>query len=240
MNAFISQLIAKGNANPAHFIGNGGLTRLFIPDKKGVIIYRITVSAFADLAPGVLFSTSPILVGNFSWHQLRVRHSKGAQFFNMRHELSSVFTPTLIPFTIPVGKHVFDTWIQCQQPDVLFELTHAPQVTAWIATIDNLPATVNNDAPPAGYGNAGKPGSFTAVNHLRYTALSEYKAFGNVNLPFPGTNISRDTFTWDTNALSILNNPQPTIPFGHLTFPVIQVDYLEVNKNPDGTLAITF
>lgn len=233
-NEIAAKLIAKGKAQPGHYVGGlGGVSRIAAPANGGLIITRIEMSAFADIAaPSTFLDAEDVM--RKSWHQLTVWTQKGQQNFQMRHNLVNIVDDaTGDIYTLPQGKHVFDCWINAQDY-ALFQITRVPHIPAAAFVLGQVPGRVDIPPVPNGYGH--EPTGI-GNNVLRFewvnAGIVEAKPLGNVltpNLP-----ISYNQNQWPIALQTSLNPPQLTIPFSELTIPVLNIDYLIVQGNPDET-----
>jgi hypothetical protein len=231
MNSTIARLIASGKAISGKYTGTGGVTILDAPPGKGLIVYRIEVEPFSDIPVGNLF-TQAAPVAFFSWHQLNVWNQQGQQVWQFRDTLNTVLVGA-VNVALPSGNcHQFDCWINGANY-VTFQLTHAPQpFPAWGFALGAVPGG-NREMPPVpfGYGNEPAPPSlFTPVRVLFPGGASESRPLGQITVP--AFSQSFLGLQWPIDAATQLNPPQPGIPFGQYTMPIINIYYLIVEGNP--------
>jgi hypothetical protein len=232
MRDVINRLIASGKAVSGHFVGGtGGVSRIFAPPGKGLIITRIELSAFSDIPDTATFADGDI-VAEYAWHQLAVFSQQGTQIFNARHDLSVMVIGGAF-FTIPTGRHIFDVWINARNY-CFFSLTHAPAPIAnWVSNIDRVPPDQDIPEPPFNYGVS--PGGQTTVTNQIFDAVNGFEGRGMGIITPEVAAVSFPQLQWPTNIDSRLNPPIYTIPFGAYSAPVLNIDYIIVAGNPDET-----
>ncbi len=229
----LQKLIGLNEAQVGYWSSGAGLMLLEVPNGKAVVITRIMIHAFADLPADTDF-TDTETVAQYTWHQLRVIGDKGISAFHARHDLRQVPAADQGTAIIPVGITTIDTFIN-QADNILFELTHFSPGTSMNISVGLLPTTVkfptNVPVPPAGYGRQQVAGSINTVSSLR-AGVNDYeiKMFGSSQVGALTRN-SNTSLQWPVNANTALNAPQFAIEYGYLTQPIIQVEYVIVNKN---------
>lgn len=236
IGGLISQLIGQGPVQFGTFSSGAGQMVLDVPKDKGIVIFHMRLHAFADLGAGERF-TDPAAVLTKAWHQLRVIGTKGINTFHARHKLVNISDGTDV-YTLPNGYTDIDCWLN-HNTNVIFELSHVPAVRT-IAT-GTLPGNIKqplNAQPPGGYGRTGMnnpTASIATVSRVFEAGVYEIRMFGGAQAPTPAEASSTDIYQWPINASTALNAPQPGIAMGQLTYPLLEVKYILVNKQSDST-----
>lgn len=233
-NQVINKLIAENKGDYGKTVLSGALTILPIPDNKGAVITEIRVKAFTDLPNGRNFDSLSDVIAN-SWHQLRVISSKGISVFSIRHKLISGKNAVGRDIYLPSGETIYHPFINCEK-NVFFELSSfsklAGSLTQTSAQVPNTSTPVYNP-PPRGYGKVSQVGAVAVNETLRVNAgnIWEERAFNKFTPENVANNVSFTKFQWPINGDTQLNPPQPTIEFGCLTIPIIEVEYMLCNKD---------
>jgi len=240
-NFFIDKILASGKARIGYYTASGGQMLLEAPDGNALIITKMRLSAFADLPSGEDFTTIDDRLGRFTWHQLRVNGTMGISVFHARHKLNIVASAGGT-FSIPDGSTTWDKLYIPSDGNILFDLSHAPSIDDYAVNIGPLPEAVKKPTPiqpPTGYGQEGYPVFRQTVDLLTWSNASplswEHRPFGTYTTPSVARN-SSSKFIWSINDTTELNPPLvgvSAIPYGELTIPLLEVEYIAFNKSPD-------
>lgn len=235
----LQKLIAKGDAQFGTFCSGAGVMLLEVPDKKGIIITHMRLHAFADMPNNVEFTNVQTVVAR-TWHQLRVIGQKGTNTFHTRHKLVQVqetVEGVTTTYVLPEGWTDWDVFLN-HEGNVVFELSHYPGFSSFTAA--NMPVAVKIPLlpqPPSGYGIQGQTDpspSIPTVATMRRAGVFEVKMFGRATTAAETSN-STTIMQWPITSLSNLATPQFSLTFGQKTIPLLEVQYILYNKNPNET-----
>lgn len=234
----LQALIDKGQAELKNFTGTGGQFVIDSPKGKAIVITHIKVNAFADLPLGSDFlALNHPAVHRFFIHVLTVKTKKGVDRFHCRHK-KLFYWDGVNQWVIPQGQIDFDTFLK-HEDNVIFQLVHAPDARFYNNVSAPLPQQYPNESPPFGYGNA--PGGVATVQSMQLIpALWNSKPQGKFAPDQPATPISDTSYNYPTVVAAgiggtTLNPPLPNLNFNHLTIPVIDIQYVLVNKGTNAT-----
>jgi hypothetical protein len=231
-NEFINGLLAKGQASAGVFNLMSGLAVLKVPDGKAAIIIGYKFHAFADLPEGLDFANA-IDVRQYSWHQMRFIGSKGINTMHFRSDVIELNTNSGTRYYAPTGITQSECFFT-SDTDIIIEISgNGRRVNNWVITPNQLPNEVPPlyREPPFGYGKKG-PASIDQIEYLRELGPSpwDYRPFNSYTPPGAVAQ-SFTSFQWPLNSNYALNPPQFNLPFGSLSCPLVEINFVVVNKD---------
>lgn len=236
MTPGLMALIDKNEAVVKTFTGTGGVFIIDNDDKTAIIITHIKVHAFADLPVGMTFDATQVALNNQNFnHMLQVNGQKNADSFMIRHKVKNIQDPaTGVSYVVPDGDTDFDVFLKHTGP-VVFQLVHAPLATAWSQVYNQVNPKYPVPPPLYGYGTA--PTGFSVLSNFTIPIRSfGVKPPGKLAADNPpGLANNGVSMRYPFLAQTVLNQPSLAIDFAQYTIPLVDITYVQVNKQVDST-----
>jgi len=218
----LESLIYQGLANyNTAVIGGSGVGNIFVQKGSFIVITDFVFSHFADVDEANIGDPNEWLLR--ANHQIEFSSEKSRNHFVIRSDFNQLLTAPSV--TWPGGSTTFNTYL-LHTSNVHINITSVRPVSTWLVNYSPVPADTNEDLPPLGYQGLDA----VRVNSMGQGAR-EYVSLGDQReVTIPLTAGYRDQFRIDPTLNTRLNNPFIADARGNGCYPIVNIGYVQVNK----------
>lgn len=216
-------------------LGRSGQLVIPVTDEATIVIWHFDYFNFVDAT----IIDSITQAQNRSVHQVIFRTPKSLNNFVIKDDLTITRVappaPDVTPINVAnvVGHYSKDCYL-IHDDDIVVTISVAPEVGGTVSTPGFGNPGIKPEEPPLGYGTAPATAIAQTVNEVLGAATGEIIAqgakFGAPVLPPPNPYVV-GTLRYPINAGTLLNPTFSATPEGQRSYPILNIDYVEINRN---------
>jgi len=218
----LEKLIHEGVARyNTHVIGSSGVGRIKVREKSFLVITDFTFYHFSDTGQGGVADPDEWL--RRSVHQLDFSSEKYRNHYVIRGDVNTIMVPGSDNYSL--GHSKYDTYL-LHTSDVHINIITMPGADTWATNYSAVPGESQEFPPPLGYS-----GLLAVRENDLGTPGVQYLPLGVPgSAPLVATGGYRDQFRADVIAQNVLQDPSGASAKLTGTYPIVNIGYVQVNK----------